>query len=251
MRTDEKEDWLVGCRPGRKGSRQEERGLKMKTKLFLNALARFVLGVVLVGLLLFVSAGTWKYPGAWLLMGLLFIPMFLGGVVLLFKDPELLARRMKAKEEQGEQRKVIALSGLMFIGGFVLAGLDYRYHILPLPSVVSYVAAVALLLAYILYAEVLRENRYLSRTIEVAKGQKVVDTGLYGLVRHPMYSATILLFLSIPLVFGSGLSTIVFLFYLPIIIKRIYGEEKLLEKELEGYPEYQKKVKYRLLPFVW
>ncbi len=198
----------------------------MKTKLFLNALARFVAGVVLVGALLFVSAGTWNYPQAWLLMGLLFIPMFVAGIVLLVKDPELLARRMKAKEEQGEQRKVIALSGLMFIGGFVIAGLDYRYQILPLPGIVSSIATVVLLAAYVLYGEVLRENRYLSRTIEVAKGQKVVDTGLYGLVRHPMHSATILLFVSMPLVLGSGLSFLVFLFYSPIIIKRIHGGRK-------------------------
>lgn len=223
----------------------------MKTKLFLNALAPFVAGVVLVGALLFVSAGTWNYPQAWLLMWLIFIPMFLAGIVLLVKDPELLARRMKAKEEQGEQRKVIALSGLMFIGGFVIAGLDYRYQILPLPGIVSSTATVVLLAAYVLYGEVLRENRYLSRTIEVAKGQKVVDTGLYGLVRHPMYSATILLFVSMPLVLGSGLSFLVFLFYLPIIIKRIQGEERVLAQELDGYPEYQQKVKYRLLPFVW
>lgn len=184
-------------------------------------------------------------------MWLIFIPMFLAGIVLLVKDPELLARRMKAKEEQGEQRKVIALSGLMFIGGFVIAGLDYRYQILPLPGIVSSTATVVLLAAYVLYGEVLRENRYLSRTIEVAKGQKVVDTGLYGLVRHPMYSATILLFVSMPLVLGSGLSFLVFLFYLPIIIKRIQGEERVLAQELDGYPEYQQKVKYRLLPFVW
>lgn len=223
----------------------------MKHRLFLSALARFIAGVFLAGGLLFLPAGTWNYPNAWLLLGLLFIPMLLAGAVLLAKAPELLRRRLAAKETQRGQGLVVALSAVMFTAGFFLAGLDFRCRILPLPVGVSRAAAGLFLLGYLLYAEVLRENRYLSRTIEVQKGQTVVDTGLYGLVRHPMYSATLLLFLAMPLVLGSGLSLMVFLPYPLIIAKRIKGEEQLLASELEGYAEYRQKVKYRLLPFIW
>lgn len=223
----------------------------MKCRLFLRALIRFVLGVLLTGGLLFLPAGSWNYPNAWLLLGILFIPMLLAGAVLLAKAPELLSKRLEAKETQRGQGLVVALSALMFTAGFILAGLDFRFRLLPLPGGVSCAAAGLFLLGYLLYAEVLRENRYLSRTVEVQKGQTVIDTGLYGIVRHPMYSATILLFLAMPLVLGSGLSLIVFLPYPFIIAKRIKGEEQLLASELEGYAEYRQKVKYRLLPLIW
>lgn len=223
----------------------------MKGRLLLRALARFVLGVFLTGGLLFLPAGIWNFPKAWLLMGVLFIPMFFAGAVLLAKNPELLGRRLAAKEPQRGQGVVVALSAFMFTAGFLLAGLDFRFRLLLLPKGVSCAAAGLFLLGYLLYAEVLRENRYLSRTVEVQKGQRVVDTGLYAVVRHPMYSATVLLFLCMPLVLGSGLSLLVFLPYPLIIAKRIKGEEQLLTAELEGYAKYRQKVKYRLLPFVW
>jgi len=223
----------------------------MNMKLFWSAITKFALGVILIGLLLFLPAGTVHYPNAWLFMGILFVPMFLAGIVMMIKNPELLRKRLNAKEKQSEQSLVIRLSGLMFLAGFVLAGLDYRFGWLPLPQIVSYIASGVFLLAYLLYAEVLRENTYLSRTIEVQENQKVIDTGLYGIVRHPMYSVTILLFLAMPLVLGSLISFIVFLFYPLLIAKRIKNEEQVLEAELAGYADYKKKVRYRLMPFVW
>ena len=223
----------------------------MTIELFGKAIMRYVSGVVVVGLLLFLPAGTICYGKAWVLMGILFIPMFLAGIVMMIKNPELLRKRLNAKEQQSEQSLVIRLSGLMFIAGFVLAGLDYRFGWLPLPQIVSYIAAGVFLLAYLLYAEVLRENTYLSRTIEVQENQKVIDTGLYGIVRHPMYSVTILLFLAMPLVLGSLISFAIFLFYPFLIVKRIRNEEKVLSSELPGYMEYTHKVKYRLIPFIW
>lgn len=226
-------------------------GGTMTIKLFCNAIIKFVLGIIFVGLLLFLPAGTVQYPNGWLFMGILFVPMFFAGIVMMFKNPRLLNKRLNAKEQQSEQSLVIKLSGLMFVAGFVLAGLDFRFGWLLLPKTVSYIAAVIFLLAYLLYAEVLRENTYLSRTIEVQENQKVIDTGLYGIVRHPMYSATIILFLAMPLVLGSILSFVVFLFYPLIIAKRIKNEEQVLETDLDGYADYKKKVKYRLIPYIW
>ena len=223
----------------------------MKKNLFLEAILKFLLGVVLVGLLIFLPAGTFRFPGGWLLMGILFVPMFAAGLVMLKKDPNLLKSRLDAKEKRAEQDLIVKLSGLMFLVGFVVAGLDFRFGWLPLPSWVNWVAAALFLLAYILYAEVLRENAYLSRTIEVQENQIVVDTGLYGIVRHPMYSATLLLFLSMPLVLGSVLSFLCFLCYPVLIVKRLKDEEVFLEKELPGYQEYKQKVKYRLIPGIW
>lgn len=223
----------------------------MTVKLFLNAIIKFILGVVLVALLLFLPAGTLRYPNGWLFMSILFVPMFATGIVMMIKNPELLRKRLSAKETQAEQSLVIKLSGLMFIAGFVLAGLTSRFGWLPLPQIVSCIATILFLLAYLLYAEVLRENTYLSRTIEVQKNQTVIDTGLYGIVRHPMYSATVILFLAMPLVLGSLLSFAVFLFYPMLIAKRIRNEEQVLEAELDGYTNYKKKVRYRLIPFVW
>ncbi len=223
----------------------------MTKGLFWSAIGKFALGVSLVGLLVFVPAGTAAYPQGWLLMGILFIPMLLAGIVMMVKCPELLRKRLKAKEKQSGQSLVIKLSGLMFLAGFVLAGLSFRFSWFPLPDWVSDVSAAVFLAAYLMYAEVLRENAYLSRTIEVQQGQKVIDTGLYGIVRHPMYSATVLLFLAMPLVLGAIISFLVFLLYPMLIAFRIRGEEQLLEAELPGYAEYKEKVKYRLLPFVW
>ena len=223
----------------------------MTAKLFVQAILKFTLGAVLVGLLIFLPAGTWEYPGGWLLMGILFVPMFLAGIVMMRVNPDLLKSRLNAKEKQGEQQLVVKLSGLMFLVGFIVAGLDFRFGWLPLPKAVSFGGAAAFLIAYGLYAEVLRENTYLSRTIEVQENQKVIDTGLYGIVRHPMYSATVLLFLAMPLVLGSLISFVIFLAYPFIIAKRIRHEEEFLERELPGYREYKGKVKYRLIPFVW
>ena len=206
----------------------------MKKNLFLQAISKFLLGVLLVGLLIFLPAGTLRFPGGWLLMGILFVPMFGAGLVMLGKNPGLLRSRLKAKETRAEQDLVVKLSGIMFIAGFVIAGLDFRFGWLVLPGWVKWVAAILFLIAYLLYAEVLRENTYLSRTIEVQEGQKVVDTGLYGIVRHPMYSATLLLFLSMPLVLGSLLSFLCFLLYPALIIKRLKNEEALLEEEQDG-----------------
>ncbi|MBO5736001.1 MAG: isoprenylcysteine carboxylmethyltransferase family protein [Clostridia bacterium] len=223
----------------------------MNGKLFLQAILKFLLGVVLVGVLIFLPAGTFSYFGGWLLMGILFLPMFLAGIVMMAKNPALLKGRLDAKEKQKEQSLVVKLSGLMFIAGFVLAGLGVRFDWYTLPEWAVYVSAAVFLFAYGLYGEVLRENTYLSRTIRVQEGQKVIDTGLYGIVRHPMYSATLLLFLSMPLVLGSVYSFLIFLAYPILIAQRIKHEEALLEKELPGYREYKEKVKYRLIPWVW
>lgn len=223
----------------------------MTTKLFFQAIFKFILGVLLVGLLIFLPAGSLRYQNGWLLMGILFIPMFFAGIVMMIKNPELLKKRLNAKEKQSDQNLVVKLSGLMFIAGFILAGLNFRFGWYMLPKTVSIIAAILFLVAYLLYAEVLRENTYLSRTIEVQENQKVIDTGLYGIVRHPMYSVTLLLFLTIPLVLGSVFSFIVFLAYPFIIANRLKNEESFLEKELDGYAEYKTKVKYRLIPFIW
>lgn len=223
----------------------------MDKKLLRDAMIKFFSGLVLMGLLLFLPAGTFAFPQAWLLMTVLFVPMFGAGIVMLVKSPELLRKRLNAKEEQDEQKWVIALSGLMFVAAFVLAGLNFRFGWHVLPAWVSWCAAVLFLLAYLLFAEVLRENAYLSRTIEVQEDQKVVDTGLYGVVRHPMYAATILLFLSMPLILGSLLSFAVMLVYLPIIGKRMRNEEAVLEQGLAGYMEYKQKVIYKVIPGIW
>ena len=220
-------------------------------KFFLSAIAKFALGVVLVGALIFLPAWSLAFWQGWLLMAVLFIPMFGAGIVMMCVKPELLKRRLKAKEKRKTQDLVIKLSGLMFIAGFVVSGLNFRFGWYTLPTAVSIVGAVLFLTAYVLYAEVLRENAYLSRVIEVCEGQKVVDTGLYGIVRHPMYAVTLLLFVSMPLVLGSIYALPIFLLYPFLIVKRIKDEEKLLEEELEGYAEYKKKVKYRLIPFIW
>ena len=223
----------------------------MTKKLFVQAIAKFTLGVLLVGLLIFLPAGTLAFRNGWLFMGILFVPMFCAGIVMMFRNPELLKKRLDAREKRGEQQLVVKLSGLMFLAGFVAAGLNYRFgwHTLPDGAVIG--AAVVFLAAYVLYAEVLRENTYLSRTIEVQENQKVISTGLYGIVRHPMYSATLLLFLAMPLVLGSVISFVIFLAYPLIIVKRLRNEEQVLAKELDGYAEYMKKVKYRLIPLVW
>ena len=220
-------------------------------KLLCNALMKFTLGAAMVGLLLFLPAGSLQYRGGWLLMGLLFVPMLAAGFVMLVKSPDFLRKRLDAKEKQATQKGVLALSGLMFIGGFVVAGLDFRFGWSAVPTAVTIIASVLFLLAYLLYAEVMRENAYLSRTIRVEEGQTVVDTGLYGIVRHPMYSATLLLFLAMPLILGSWYALIIFAFYPAIIILRLKDEEELLSRELKGYNEYKQKVKYRLIPFIW
>lgn len=223
----------------------------MKKNLFLEAILKFLLGVVLVGVLVFWPAGTLCFPAGWLFMGILFIPMFVAGLVMLAKDPRLLQSRLNAKEKQREQDLVVKLSGLMFMAGFVVAGLDFRFGWLPLSGWVKWAGAAVFLIAYCLYAEVLRENTFLSRTIEVQENQTVVDTGLYGIVRHPMYAVTLLLFLSMPFVLGSLLSFLCFLPYPFLIAKRLLNEEAFLEKELPGYTEYKQKVKYRLIPGIW
>lgn len=223
----------------------------MKDSLFRQAIVKFLCGLLLVGALIFLPAWTLRYWQGWLLMGILFVPMFLAGLVMLRRSPELLRRRLNAKEEQSEQKTVIALSALMFLAAFVLAGLNHRFSWIVLPDWVSWAAAAVFLLAYALYAEVLRENAYLSRTIEVQEGQKVVDTGLYGVVRHPMYAVTLLLFLAMPLVLGSLPSFAVSLAYPAIIARRIRNEEQVLEAGLEGYAVYKQRVRYRLIPGIW
>lgn len=223
----------------------------MDKKLLIQAITRFILGLIVIALLLFVSSGTLNYWNAWLFMGILFIPMFIAGIVLMIQNPGLLRKRLNAAEKEPEQKRVIMLSGAMFLCGFIIAGLDYRFGWLYLPKLVSIIAAIIFLLAYMLYAEVLRENTYLSRTVEIQDHQKVIDTGLYGIIRHPMYSATIFLFLTIPLVLGSLFSFFVFLIYPILITKRIKNEEHVLEEGLEGYSDYKKRIKYRLIPFVW
>ena len=223
----------------------------MTKKLFVQAIVKYLAGVVLLGLLIFLPAGTLRFPNGWLLMALLFIPMLGAGIVMMLRDPALLEKRLNAKEKQGEQKEVVWGSGLMFIAAFVLAGLNFRFGWLRLPDWAVWTASAVFLLAYLMWGEVLRENAWLSRTVEVQEGQRVVDHGLYGVVRHPMYSASVLLFLSMPLVLNSPLSFLVMLCYLPLIAKRIRNEEKLLKKELPGYEEYMERVKYRLIPFIW
>ena len=223
----------------------------MNIKLFMEAIVKFIFGVLIIGVLIFLPANTINYWNGWLFMGLLFIPMFIAGIVMMIKSPKLLKKRLNAKEKESKQKEVIAFSGLMFLVGFICAGLNYRYSWIKLPNLVVIISSVIFVLAYILYAEVLRENAYLSRIIEVQENQKVVDTGLYGIVRHPMYAVTVLLFLSMPLVLGSIISFVIFLVYPFIIAKRIKNEEEVLEKELEGYIEYKKKVKYKMIPFIW
>ena len=220
-------------------------------KLFLQAIIKFISGLLLVGLLLFLPAGTFAYPQAWLLIGILFIPMFLAGLVMMKRSPELLQKRLNVKEEQREQRVVIFLSGIMFLAAFIVAGLNHRFSWIILPAWVSYAAAAVFLLAYALCAEVLRENVYLSRTIEVQENQKVIDTGLYGIVRHPMYLCTVILFLAMPLVLGSPISFVIMMVYLPIIAGRIRNEEQVLENGLEGYSDYKRRVRYKVIPYVW
>ncbi len=223
----------------------------MTKNLLFQAILKFASGVILVGLLVFLPAGSFSFTNGWIFMSILFIPMFLAGIVMIFKNPQLLKKRLNAKEKEREQNLVVKLSGLMFLAGFIVAGLNYRFDWHTLPKGVVIGACVVFLVAYALYAEVLRENTYLSRTIEVQENQKVIDTGLYGIVRHPMYAVTLLLFLSMPIVLGSVFSFLIFLTYPFIIAKRIKNEEELLEKELDGYREYKTRVKYRLIPFVW
>lgn len=223
----------------------------MNIKLFIQAIIKYLLGILIVGGLLFIPAKSFEYWNGWLFMGLLFIPMFIAGIILMIKNPELLRKRLNAKEQENEQKWVLLFSGLMFIAGFIVAGLNYRYKWVELPSAVTIISSIIFIIAYILYAEVLRENTYLSRTIEVQENQKIIDTGLYGIVRHPMYAVTILLFLTMPLILGSIISFIIFLIYPIIICQRIKNEERVLEKDLKGYTEYKKKVKYKVIPFIW
>ena len=223
----------------------------MTKALFVQAMVKFLLGAALVGLLIFLPAGTWYFANGWLLMGALFIPMFLAGIVMMLKNPALLRSRLNAKEKEADQDLVIKLSGLMFLAGFILAGLDFRFGWSKLPGWVSSLGAVLFLGSYVLFAEVLRENTWLSRTIEVQEGQTVVSTGLYGIVRHPMYSATLVLFLSMPVVLGSVPAFLVFLCYPFLIAKRIRNEEQVLTRELPGYREYKRKVRWRLIPYIW
>lgn len=223
----------------------------MKIKLFSEALLKFLLGVLLVGLLIFLPAGTFNYLNGWIFMGILFIPMFIAGIIMLIKNPNLLKSRLVAKEKEKSQSIVVKLSGLIFIFAFILAGLDYRKGWLKLPMYFSYIGIIIFLLSYLMYAFVLKQNIYLSRTIRVQENQQVIDTGLYGIVRHPMYTATIFLFLSMPLILGSLISFFILLLYPVLIIIRLLNEEKYLIKELNGYQEYMKKVKYRLIPFIW
>lgn len=225
--------------------------MQSNIKLFASASIKFLLGLVLVGLSIFLPAGTLYYPCGWLLMAVLFVPMFIAGVVMMFRSPELLRKRLNAKEKETEQKSLVALSGVMFIAAFAVAGLNFRYVWTVTPSWVVWSAVAVFLLSYVMYAEVLRENAYLSRTIEVQDGQKVIDTGLYGVVRHPMYSATILLFLAMPLVLGSLPSFVIMLAYIPLIAKRIKNEESVLLKGLAGYGSYCKRVRYRVIPYVW
>ena len=220
-------------------------------KLLIEALTKFTCGLLLVGLLIFLPAGTLCYPYGWLFVGLLFAPMLIAGFVMLSQSPEFLKKRLDAKEKQGTQKGVVAISGLMFIAGFVVAGLDFRFGWSDVPAWTVISASVLFLIAYGLYAEVMRENAYLSRTIKVEQGQTVVDTGLYGIVRHPMYSATLLMFLAMPLVLGSWISFIIFMIYPVLIYQRIINEETVLSKELQGYAEYCGKVTYRLMPYFW
>ena len=223
----------------------------MDKGLFIQAITKFLGGLILVGLLLFLPAGSLHYWQAWLLIGILFVPMLMAGLVMMGRNPDLLRKRLDAREKESEQKTVVALSGLLFTASFAVAGLNWRFQWWVLPNWTVWVAAGLFLLSYLLYAEVLRENTYLSRTIKVQEDQKVIDTGLYGIVRHPMYMATTVLFLTMPLVLASPISFFIMLGYLPVIAKRIRNEEKVLEEGLEGYSEYKKKVKYRILPLIW
>lgn len=223
----------------------------MKLKLFQEALLKVGLGILIVSLLLFGSAGTFSYWNAWLFLALLFIPMFIAGLIMMKTNPSLLKKRLNIHEKQGEQQQVVKLSGVLFLLAFVVAGLNFRFQWLFFPNWIVLVGSILFVISYIFYGEVLRENTFLSRTIEVQENQKVIDTGLYALVRHPMYTFTTLMFLSIPLILNSPLSFLIMLFYLLIIVKRIKYEEMLLEEELLGYKEYKEKVRYRLIPFVW
>lgn len=223
----------------------------MDGKLLGRAMAKFLAGVLLLGLLLFLPAGTLHWSQAWLLMAILFIPMFIAGLVMLHRSPDLLRKRLNASEEQGEQRQVILLSGIMFLAAFVAAGLNHRFRWIVLPEAVSWIAAGIFLLGYLLYARVLQENAWLSRTVEVQENQRVVDTGLYGVVRHPMYMSTLLLFLSMPLVLGSAISFVIMLAYIPIIARRIRNEEQVLVEGLAGYAEYRTRVRWKVIPFIW
>lgn len=223
----------------------------MDRTLLTQALIKFLAGIILTGLLVFLPAGSFAYWQGWLLMGILFIPMFLAGIVMLVKSPDLLSKRLNAKEKESAQKTVVALSGLLFIISFVTAGLNWRLNWWILPDWAVWIAAALFILSYILYAEVLRENEYLSRTIEVQEGQKVIDTGLYGIIRHPMYMATVIMFLSMPLVLGSPISFIIMLGYIPVIAKRIRNEEEVLTNDLDGYKEYKTRVKHKVLPFIW
>ena len=223
----------------------------MDKKLFTQALAKFVIGLIIVCLLLFIPAGSLNYLNGWLFIALLFMPMFIAGIIMFIKTPDLLKRRLNAKEEENEQKIVILISGIIFLLAFVLAGLNFRFGWFKLPKLIVIIASIVFILSYIMYAEVLRENSYLSRTVEVSENQKVIDTGLYGIVRHPMYTSTIFLFLSAPLILNSIISFIIMLIYPVILISRIRNEEKVLEKELDGYEEYERKVKYKIIPFIW
>ena len=223
----------------------------MKNKLSLQALTKTIMGFVFICVLLFLPAGTFRYWNAWLFMEVLFVPMIILGIVMLFKSPDLLKKRLDAKEKEGEQKWVVVLSGIMFMSAFVVAALNFRFSWHSLPDCVIWISVAMFLLSYLMYAEVIRENAFLSRTIEVQENQKVIDTGLYGIVRHPMYFATIILFLSIPLILGSLISFIIMLAYIPIIAIRINNEERVLEKGLKGYKEYKQKVRYKLIPFIW
>ncbi len=223
----------------------------MTAKLFVQAIGKFLFGLVLVGLLLFLPAWSLKYWNGWLFLGILFVPMFIAGIVMMFKNPELLRKRLNAKEEEQEQKTVIALSGLMFLAAFIVAGLNFRFQWIVLPAWAVWIGVGVFLAAYLMYAEVLRENTYLSRTVEVQENQKVIDTGLYGIVRHPMYSVTLFLFLSMGIVLGSPISVAILLLYIPIIALRMKNEEQVLEEGLAGYKEYKTRVKYKVIPFIW
>ena len=223
----------------------------MNIKLLFSAVVKFLAGVLMISLLLFIPAGTLYYPKAWLLLGVMFVPMLILGIILMVKSPELLAKRLNSKEKENTQKTVVALSLLMFIVGFVVSALDFRFSWFPVPDFVSYIAAVIFILGYAIYGEVMRENAYLSRTVEVQENQKVIDTGLYGIVRHPMYTSTLLIFLSVPLILGSLIGVVVFFAYPFIIGGRIINEEKILTDGLDGYAEYKKKVKWRMIPFIW
>lgn len=223
----------------------------MNKKLFVSAMSRFFLGILLMAVLLFIPASTIRYWNGWLLLIVLFVPMFVAGVIMMLKDPSLLRKRLNMREGEREQKVVIALSGIMFIVSFIVGGLNFRYKWFVLPDLVVWISVGVFFLGYLIYAEVLRENSYLSRTVEIQENQKLVDTGLYGIVRHPMYTATLLIFLSMPLILGSPISFVIQLFYLPLIAKRIRNEEKVLEEGLVGYRKYKKRVRYRMIPFIW